>query len=347
MDNLIELKNYQQKIIDRLLGKFNEINQIDIESIVAQDTMVCRNCNNTLFVKNGVYKGHQRYKCKTCHTTQFQDANTPLYNLKLKDKWVDFVLIMLERDQPITCKRISEELEINIKTAHDWRHKLLSSLNQENDIAVGTEIELDEIYLPFCVKGRIGKEKYDSYVAQGHPDNIESKLRKDEKTMENQSHQAIYMCAHNRMGDFDFEPIKVQKKGIVSEEAISKVLSKMDLDSKTVITDSEPSMRAYFKDKENLSHRTFKSSDTKQGVLIERNVHNNNINNTMMRLKNWLKNFYGVSTKYYLNYLKWFRFRDSFMLETIKTMIKKTVVDRGSYPRFKDIFPTYKNFVYA
>lgn len=347
MDNPIELKNYQQKIIDRLLGKFNEINQIDIASVVAQDAMVCRNCNSTHFVKNGVHKGHQRYKCKTCQTTQFLDANTSLYNLKLKDKWVDFVLIMLERDQPTTCKKISEELEINIKTAHYWRHKFLSAINQTQDITVGTEVELDEIYLPFCVKGRIGKEKYESFVAPGHPDNIESQLRKDEKTMESECHQVIYMCTHNRMGDFDFNPIKIQKKGIVSEEAISKVLSTMDLEAKTVITDSEPSMKAYFKNKENISHRTFKSSDTKQGVLKEKNVHNNNINNTMMRLKKWLNNFYGISTKYCLNYLKWFRFRDSFELETIRTMIRKSVVDRRSYSRFKDIFSAYKNFVYA
>ncbi len=45
-----------------------------------------------------------------------------------------------------------------------------------------------------------------------------------------------------------------------------------------------------------------------------------------MGLKNWLMNFYGVSTKYCLNYLKWFRFKDSFMLESIKTMIMKAVV---------------------
>jgi len=28
-------------------------------------------------------------------------------------------------------------------------------------------------------------------------------------------------------------------------------------------------------------------------------------------------------------------------------MIRKAVVDRGSYPGFKDIYPTYNNFVHA
>ena len=347
MEALANLKSYQKKIIETLLGKFQLINVLDVNSIVEQEQMVCRKCGNTDFVKNGKPTGKQRYKCRGCSSTQFSDANTILYNLKLKDKWVDFVLLMLENSQNISCEAIGKELEINKKTAHQWRHKLLKAINQEGDLELATEVELDEIYLPFCVKGRIGKEKYDKYIAPGHPDNIESQLRIDEKLMEEESYQTIFMCAHNRLGDFDFSPAKIQKKGIIGEKDVRKVLSSRDLKGKTVITDSEPSMKAYLKSCENVIHQTFKSSDIKKGIIKEKSVHNNNINNTMMRLKNWLKDFFGVSTKYISNYLSWFRFRDMFELELIKQMVQKSVKGRDAYPKYKKAFEDYRDFLYS
>jgi transposase-like protein len=156
-----ELKQYQEKILERLLGQFKTINTIDIQEFTPRTTMVCHKCKGNNFVKNGVFKNRQRYKCKDCQNTQFPDVNTALHNLKLKDKWVDFVYIMLDKEQPYTCQKISDLLEINIKTAHQWRHKFLTAISEVEPIGDSQEIELDEIYLPFCVKGRIGKEKYD------------------------------------------------------------------------------------------------------------------------------------------------------------------------------------------
>jgi transposase-like protein len=264
--------------------------------------MVCIKCNGHNFVKNGVFKERQRYKCKDCNNTQFSDVNTSLYNIKHKNKWVDFVYIMLDKDQPFTCKKISELLEINIKTAHQWRHKFLTAISEVEPIGDSQEIELDEIYLPFCVKGRIGKEKYDEWYGENNPKNVESALRTQEKMKEEQHYQTIYLCTHNRNSDFDFTPIKIQKKGVVSEEDLKRVNHNI-LTDKTVITDSETSMKAFLKNYTDVNHQTFKSSDIKQGIMVEKGIHNNNINNTMMRLKKWLKNFSGVSTKYQKQYL--------------------------------------------
>lgn len=47
--------------------------------------MIYRKCGTNLFIKNGTSNGIQRYQCKACGSTQFNDANTHLYNLKTND----------------------------------------------------------------------------------------------------------------------------------------------------------------------------------------------------------------------------------------------------------------------
>ncbi|MEA3497268.1 MAG: IS1595 family transposase [Bacteroidota bacterium] len=339
------LKLYQQKILLKFLNQFLSINIIDTGSISAEG-MICRRCGADFFVKNGTYKNNQRYQCKACGSTQFRDANTPLYNLKLKDKWSDFVYIMLDSEQPMTNERISKVLDFDKKTAQRWRHKFLSSLNEVNPLELDEEVEIDEVYLKFCVKGVIGREKYEEYFFYGSPDNVESELRKKEKKMIEEKYQSIFLCQHNRMGDFDFSPIKIQKKGIVSKEDLERVMKELDLSKRTVITDKETSMMSYMNTLDNVNHLTFRSSDIKKGILENKKVHNNNINNTMMLLRGWLKVFRGVSTKYIWNYLKWFRFLNLFKLFKTRQMIGYSLSDKNSYPRFKNIFKTYEEFVY-
>jgi len=256
--NIDYLKPYQQKKIGELFDKFSIINDIDIAQI-SSSGMVCRKCGSLHFVKNGHTNGIQRYKCRTCKSTQSHDANTPLYNLKYKDRWADFVFIMLDKDRSHTCASIAEDLDVNIKTAHAWRHKLTSSLNKTNSIELSEETELDEIYMPFTVKGVIGKEKFEKYYDYGNQANVISKLREKEIEMEAGSYQSIYMCVHNRESDFDFIPIKIQKKGIVSEKDITRIMSEIELTNMTVITDSEPSLKAFLNKIDGVNHLVFKS----------------------------------------------------------------------------------------
>lgn len=340
------LKKYQKRLIKQLIEKFTKVNSLDLQELFLKEKMSCRKCGGTWFVRNGRYNTNQRYKCKHCNSTQFIDANTSTYNLKYKDKWIDFIVAMLEKEKIPSCATIGDELEINIKTAHRWRHKLMAALMEIESLNIEAEVEIDEIYLPFCVKGRIGKEKFDKYISHKSNNNIESELRRKEIVMEEERYQTIYLCSHNRQGDFDFKPIKIQKKGIVSEEDLKRVISEMEVQGKTVITDSEPSMKAYFKNKEKIIHLTFRSSDMKMGIMKTPNVHNNNINNVTKRLKEWLKNFHGISTKYEINYLKWFRFRNLFKINDFKKTAIKTIKDKMAYERNKNIFNYYMDFVY-
>ncbi len=107
-----------------------------------------------------------------------------------------------------------------------WRHRFLSSLNQVVPLNIEEEVELDEIYLPFNVKGTLGKEKFDKYVSHSSEKNIENEFREKEKLMQEENYQVIFLCQHNILGVFDFLPIKIQKKGIVSNDLQSNIVIK-------------------------------------------------------------------------------------------------------------------------
>ena len=341
----IELKLYQQKMLDKFLNIFINNNDINTDRISIKD-MACRKCGKTHFVKNGNVNNIQRYKCKNCNTTQSADVNTPLYNLKLKSKWVDFMYVMLDDEQRHTCQSIADKLSINIKTAHEWRHKLIASLSKISPIEIENEAEVDEIQLPFRVKGRLGKEKFEEYNWENPTENIPTELHLEEiKKIENKE-TAFFMCIHNRNGDFDFVPIKIQKRGTVQSSYIKRVFENVGIENKTIITDEGKPMIKYLNTREDITHLTFNSKDCKVGLLLDKNIHNNHINSTMSQFKEWKKQFRGLSTKYILYYLKWFRFIKLFKKIVIRKMTELSLSDKLSSKRFLNIFTTYKDFLY-
>lgn len=339
------LKPHQQSMITQLYEKLVSYNNIDVETIIENN--VCRKCSHDKLVKNGQSKGIKRFKCKKCGSTQSNTANTPLYGLKLKDKWVDYVQLMLSETTPLTLQQISDKLDINIKTAHSWRHRFLSSLNEVKPLEMDNEIEMDDVFLKFRVKGRIGKEKFVTYDYNDQSKNIPNQIRIDEVNKED--HNSIWMCIHNRMGDFDFIPLKVQEKGHVDHEVILEQMKNLNLTNLTVITDGNRSLGKFLSKRNIGKHLKFKSSDTKKGIVDKKGVHNNNINNIMSLLKNWMKVFKGYSTKYEWNYLKWFRFHRMFQQRKLDTenMVKLSVDDKCSSTRYGDIIKYYGDFIAA
>ncbi len=339
-----QLKPYQKSMLEKIVSQLSVVNSIDTDAITATE-MVCRKCGKDYFVKNGHSPGkRQRYKCKHCAGTQCVDANTPMYALKLKDKWSDFVVLMLDKDVRKTCDSIAEALDVERKTAHAWRHKFASSVAKMLPLEIAEEVEADEVYFPFCVKGVIGKEKYEVWHGKQHPDNVETDLREREQIQESESYQDIYLCLHNRNADFDFFPIKIQKKGNVSEADLTQIFQTIDLKQKTVITDRETSMAASVKKIDDVNHLTFKSSDMKKGNIEHPNVHNNHINGLMKILRDWLKQFNGVSAKYLPNYLKWFRFQRLYNFENVKAFVTYTLTDQSAYARHKATFENYNAY---
>jgi len=58
---------------------------------------------------------------------------------------------MLSNEKPLSCVKMSKTIKVGVKTVHAWRHKFLAALNEVNPLKNKDEVELDEVYIPFCV----------------------------------------------------------------------------------------------------------------------------------------------------------------------------------------------------
>jgi transposase-like protein len=90
----------------------------------------CPNCESKHYIKYGLFKGFQRYKCKECGKT-FSKATNSLwsYSKKKPTQWVKFTEYVLERKSLRFC---AEKLGLSLVTAFYWRHKVLHGLNYDS-----------------------------------------------------------------------------------------------------------------------------------------------------------------------------------------------------------------------
>ena len=325
------LKSYQQEELMLLVKQFLANNNINFLQKSKED-LKCPSCGSVHYVKNGLYLKKQRYKCKDCRYSFSAVSDTSVHYIHKTDIWTDFIHLMLSYSTPLTLNELSQKLHLSTKTVHVWKHKFLAGINEISEIELNNCVEMDEIYVPFCVKGKKGKEKT-------------LELKETEKVLMNDKYNSIFMCFHNRNNDFDFFPLKVQKKGNVSAETIKSVVDKLEISKGTVIiTDSGKSANKYLKTRTDLIHNSFVSNDYSTQNEV---VHNNHINGVMSMFKKWSKRFNGFSTKYVWNYLKWFRFHRKFVETKLDIMVSHSVSDIKGNIRYNLINKFYEQFIYA
>ena len=110
----------------------------------------CAHCGHSKYVKFGIDKGSQRYKCKSCNRSFTEYTGTWMAGIHSKDKIDGYLQLMVEEQ---SLDKIKDKLQINKKTAFDWRHKVLSSI-QESDKDDFTGItESDETFFLYSEKG--------------------------------------------------------------------------------------------------------------------------------------------------------------------------------------------------
>lgn len=106
--------------------KFHINNFIKDEIYKNRKIECCPICGENRYIKYGMYKQIQRYKCKECGKT-FSKTTNSLWSYSKKDlnKWIEFIELMMKRKSLRFC---AHKLNINLATAFYWRHKILQGL---------------------------------------------------------------------------------------------------------------------------------------------------------------------------------------------------------------------------
>ncbi len=284
----------------------------------------CPHCGHTKYVKYGIDKGSQRYKCKSCKRNFTEYTGTWLARLQRKDKVDAYVDLMLQEK---SLDKIKDELSINKKTAFDWRHKILSSLEETDKNNFMGITESDETFILFSEKGkrnlsRKGKKRGSKAKTKG----VSS------------DHVAVIVTA-DRPGEREFS---VATLGRIKKIDIEKSIGKRISGQTILCSDSHVSYKGFAIDNA-MEHHAIRAN-LKQYVK-DGTYHVQHVNSLHNKLKKWLNDkFWGVSTKHLQQYLNWFRMKEA-LRDSAQPAIefaKKTVLDVNTCKRYHEIAPRYE-----
>lgn len=284
----------------------------------------CPHCGHSKYVKFGKDKGAQRYRCNSCRKSFTEYSGTWMAGLHKKDK-IDAYLVLMAEEKSLD--KIKQELQINKKTAFDWRHKILSSLGDiEKDEFTGIT-ESDETFLLFSEKGkrtlnRKGKKRGGKAKKRGIS-----------------NEQVAIIATADRAGQQDLNVATIGRlKKTDIEAAIGSRIS-----SRTILcSDSHVSFKGFAIDN-SIEHHTIRAN-LKQYVKNDI-YHVQHVNSIHNRLKKWVNyQFWGVSTKYLQQYLNWFRMKEILRHKQlpISELAKQTIIDVGAYSKYRQINEKYK-----
>lgn len=245
----------------------------------------CPKCGSFHLVKNGKAKNHQRFICKDCQH-HFTEYSNTIFNLTKKNiqLWKNYIKLMFDG---FSIKDIANELGICIQTSFRWRHKILSVLESKfmNDILKGI-VETDETLILQSHKGK-------------HIEGVRGRKRGGVAHYRGQSHEQIgILVAVDRKKNVVSQ---IYGTGKISSQNVKDILGCRVKAKSVIITDG---CRAYNDFAEENNFELIKLVKThKQGIY-----HINNVNNYHSLLKEFLRQFKGISTKYLNKYLAWFKF---------------------------------------
>ncbi len=285
---------------------------------------VCPYCNHAHYVRFGVEKGSQRYRCKACKKTFTEYTGTWLAKLHKKHLADSYLELMKGKN---SLDKIKAKLGINKKTAFDWRHKILSSVEQIRKDKFDGITESDDTFFRLSEKGR----KQNSRLPRKRGKSLH-------KRGINNDHVAVIVTA-DRKKNMD---LTVATLGRIKKSDIKKAIDERIKQNTILCSDSHVSYKGYATDK-GIEHHTIRA-DLNEFVK-SKIYHVQHVNGIDSRLKKWIENdFNGVSTKYLQKYLNWFRMKE--MLKSSKdfiTDLKQIIIeDTQALERFNEIDRQYQ-----
>ena len=292
------------------------------EVVKKRDKKPCPHCSSLKVHKRGKQRGVQMYRCTDCNKWYSETNGTPLYDIKLKSKWQSYLHCM-EQGMPI--KKIAKKLGISIQTSFDWRHKILSSLSQFTPQELSGQVECDELELALSNKGS---------------KSLERKPRKRGTDFKrNQGKEIVaavqVVTAVQRNGEKYLKAVQTKR---LSKKDIEKVFEGKLSENTTLITDKHHSYKAFAKDNPTIKHKRLLA---RQHVdKNDKSIHLQKVNNTHKQVRDFLKPFNGVSSKYLQNYLNWYAYMDK--IRNNKTMLKQWVVSMLLSDQAYHLFELFK-----
>lgn len=247
----------------------------------------CPFCKSEKIRPYGLYRGRQRFYCRSCSRTFNELTNSPLAGTHLDDKWRGFVDCMVDG---LSVRKTAAKLGISDSTSFRWRHKLLKKYEKLASTVLDGIVETDETFFLFSEKGDKSVAKRRSPRKRGG--------KATKRGISDEQVPVIVGC--DRDGNV---VLGVAGQGRISMADIEDVLNQYIGSDITLVSDAHRSFKCYAKAYD-LNYVGINISEGRR--VLKKKYHIQNVNNFHARLKQWMQRFNGVSTKYLQNYMNWF-----------------------------------------
>lgn len=277
----VELKRLNHQIESQLSK--DEVGQILAKH--EDDISSCPHCNShTLSRWGSTLQGHQRYRCNDCHKTFSTLTGTNLFRMKKPDKWLKYSKCMCLSN---SLRYAANLLDINLKTAFRWRHRLLKSPCAHKPTELIGIVEADETFVPESFKGSKKMPRESRKRGGGNPPKVPILLALDRTGA----------ITHQVLNQDTKEELSLALKPLLTPDSV--LCTDGNLSYKSIVTELDF----------DIDHKRLIGLDKQR--VIDKIYHIQTLNNFMMRWKAWMKRFFGVGTAYMKHYIAWFIFMEN------------------------------------
>ena len=274
-----------------------DLTEISTEEVLTVQTALkkCPHCESTLMKPWGSSHGLPRYRCKSCHKTSNPLTKTPLARLRRRDKWLVYAQALIDG---LSIRKSAKLCGINKNTAFLWRHRFLTMASSQQAIHEEGIVEADETFFLESFKGQ---------RVLPRPARKRGGVGKTRGTSDDQIPVLVVRDRHKSTATIILDKIDASHIGAALTPLIDK--------DAVLCTDGAAVYSAFCR-VSGIKHEVIKS----KGPRARGAFHIQNVNAFDSRLKEWMKRFHGVATKYLGNYLGWRR-----MLERYQAGIKPDI----------------------
>ena len=287
----------------------------------------CPYCGGKKYRRHGIDKGSQRYYCSSCRRTFTEYTGTWLSGIHKKGLVGDYLKLM---ELELSLDKIKARLGINKKTAFDWRHKVLSGLENVDKGRFKGITESDDTFFLESSKGR--------KLAARPPRRRGGKAQK--RGISNE--QVAVIVTADRNAELD---LTMAGRGKVRKADIERAIGQRVSEETILCSDGHVSYKGFAIDSF-IEHHPIRV-DLKQFVK-GKVYHVQHVNAIDSRLKKWIGyQFGGVSSKYLQKYLNWFKAKER--LKNSKAFLKeftnRSLEDIKTLERYRQINQNFEKLM--
>ena len=277
------LTHRQRQVLLSALVDKSHIESINlIESHFQDAGSCCSHCQSTATIRWGKSHGLQRYRCKACSKTFNALTGSSLSKLHHKEQWLGFSQCLLESR---SVRESAKQCGIDPSTAFRWRHRFLAEPSQDKNKKMIGIVEADEAFFTESCKGNRHLQRL-------------PRKRGKYRTLRASEHLPVLMVRDRTGTEADFVFKKIEKN--VVHDCLKPLMGEEII----LCTDGNSIYSTFAKDAQ-IPHKRIIRSD--KVYVVEDIFHIQNVNAYISRLKNWLRRFNGIATRYLDNYLGWRR----------------------------------------